>query len=45
MGQIKIRELQWFDMAINYTKSNCHMVGARLDAKCTEIVKCPKFEQ
>jgi len=32
------RELQWLDMAINHTKSNCLRVGPRLDAKCTEIV-------
>jgi len=25
-------------MTINYTKSNCLTVGARFDAKCTEIV-------
>ena len=32
------RELQWLDMAINHTKSNCLRVGPRFDAKCTEIV-------
>jgi len=32
------RELQWLDMAINNTKSNCLRVGPRFDAKCAEIV-------